>query len=145
MSIKIRPLIEEDFDDWLRLWRGYQAFYGADLKSDEKRLFAALLKPQEDGPFALVVEQDDRLIALTHYLLHKTSWGAAPRCYLNDLFTDPDARGNGAGEALIHAVAKDAKERGADQTYWLTQDFNTTARKLYDRVSELTPFIKYKY
>jgi len=28
--------------------------------------------------------------------------------------------------------------------YWLTQDFNHTARNLYDRVAQLTPFIKYQ-
>jgi len=27
--------------------------------------------------------------------------------------------------------------------YWLTQDFNTEARHLYDRIGVLTSFIKY--
>ena len=28
--------------------------------------------------------------------------------------------------------------------YWLTQEFNATARRLYDRVGRATPFIKYR-
>ena len=49
------------------------------------------------------------------------------------------------GRKLIEAVYAAADANGTPRVYWLTQDFNTTSRKLYDRVSELTPFIKYKY
>ena len=48
------------------------------------------------------------------------------------------------GRALIEAVYGAADERGAPSVYWLTQDFNETARVLYDRVANLTPFIKYQ-
>lgn len=50
----------------------------------------------------------------------------------------------GVGRALIEAVYEAADERGAPSVYWLTQDFNETARVLYDRVANLTPFIKYQ-
>ena len=33
--------------------------------------------------------------------------------------------------------------RGADQVYWLTQEFNYAGRMLYDRVGEKSPFIRY--
>lgn len=36
-----------------------------------------------------------------------------------------------------------ADEKPASQVYWLTQHFNADARLLYDRVADLTPFIKY--
>ena len=29
------------------------------------------------------------------------------------------------------------------EVYWLTQDFNHTARQLYDRIGTKSPFIKY--
>ena len=45
--------------------------------------------------------------------------------------------------ALIKAVYLAADKAGAPQVYWLTQDFNQAARKLYDRVGQLTPFIRY--
>ena len=66
------------------------------------------------------------------------------RCYLEDLFVSPDARGLGAGRALIEAVYAAADAAGADQVYWLTAHSNETARKLYDRVGRLTPFVKYR-
>ena len=47
------------------------------------------------------------------------------------------------GRALIEAVYAEADRRGTPAVYWMTQDFNTTARQLYDRIAKLTPFIKY--
>ncbi|MEP3303835.1 MAG: GNAT family N-acetyltransferase, partial [Roseibium sp.] len=32
---------------------------------------------------------------------------------------------------------------GCPRVYWMTQEFNTEARKLYDRIATLTPFVKY--
>ena len=37
-----------------------------------------------------------------------------------------------------------ADRMGCPSVYWLTQDFNATARKLYDQVAKATPFIKYR-
>ncbi|MGI9368151.1 MAG: GNAT family N-acetyltransferase, partial [Ruegeria sp.] len=48
------------------------------------------------------------------------------------------------GRALIEAVYAEADRQGSPSVYWLTQDFNDTARKLYDRVGKLTPFIRYQ-
>ena len=79
-----------------------------------------------------------------HYLFHPVSWSRSDRCYLEDLFVSPDARGTGAGRALIEAVYGAADAAGANQVYWMTAHDNETARRLYDRVARLTPFIKYQ-
>jgi len=92
----------------------------------------------------LVAELDGQLVGLTHYLFHRHGWTIENTCYLQDLYVDPDIRGTGAGRALIKGVYAAADAAGAPSVYWLTQDFNATARKLYDRVGEKTPFIKYK-
>ena len=63
---------------------------------------------------------------------------------MQDLFVDPAARTAGAGRALIEAVYEKAAEADASEVYWMTQQFNSIARVLYDRVGELTPFIKYR-
>ena len=64
--------------------------------------------------------------------------------YLQDLFTRPETRGTGVGRALIEAVYAAADVNGTPNVYWLTQEFNTTARLLYDRIADVTPFIKYQ-
>ena len=62
---------------------------------------------------------------------------------MQDLYVDPDARGSGVGRALIETVYAAADANGTPSVYWLTQDFNEQARRLYDRVASVTPFIKY--
>ncbi len=84
------------------------------------------------------------MLGFVHYLFHPVTWSADPRCYLEDLFVAEAARGLGAGAALVNGVYAAADARGADQVYWFTQASNTTARKLYDRVGRLTPFVKYR-
>lgn len=53
------------------------------------------------------------------------------------------ARGRGVGEALIQAVSDYAKEQHSSKLYWLTHTDNTTARRLYDRLSCHDGFIVY--
>ena len=66
-------------------------------------------------------------------------------CYLQDLFVDEAARGQGAARALIAAVGDRAREAGSTRLYWLTQDHNAVARALYDKVAKHTGFIRYEY
>ena len=65
-------------------------------------------------------------------------------CYLQDLFAAPEARGTGAGRALIEAVYKASDDAGCPVVYWNTADDNATARVLYDRIARKTEFIKYQ-
>jgi len=86
----------------------------------------------------------DEAVGLANYLYHDSFWEEEERCYLNDLIVLPSARGKGVGEALIEYVFKESQDAGASMLYWTTAHENVVARKLYDRVSELTPFIKYQ-
>jgi GNAT superfamily N-acetyltransferase len=65
-------------------------------------------------------------------------------CYLQDLFTLKKQRRKGIAKALIQAVYEAADANKTSSVYWMTQDFNLGARKLYDQVASLTPFIKYQ-
>ncbi|WP_171207269.1 MULTISPECIES: GNAT family N-acetyltransferase [unclassified Ruegeria] len=141
----IRPLRAEDREAWSKLWRAYLAFYESTV-SDEvyDSTFARLMGEDPQDFSCLVAELDGQLVGLTHFLFHRHAWKVENVCYLQDLFTAPQARGAGVGRALIEAVYAEADHQGAPAVYWLTQDFNETARKLYDRVGKLTPFIRYQ-
>jgi ribosomal protein S18 acetylase RimI-like enzyme len=145
MAVSIRTLKPQDKEAWLPLWRGYLEFYETAV-SDEvtEATWSRIIDPT--GPIRgfCAVDSNGKLIGIVHYLFHPVTWAVADRCYLEDLFVSPDARGSGAGQALIEAVYRAADEVGADQVYWLTAQNNATARKLYDRVAQITPFIKYR-
>ena len=105
--------------------------------------FGRLLGDDPRDFTCLVAEQDGKVIGLTHYLSHRHAWKIEEVIYLQDLYVDPDLRGTGAGRALIEAVYAVADATGSPAVYWLTQDFNTQARQLYDRIAAVTPFIRY--
>ena len=48
------------------------------------------------------------------------------------------------GHALIQAVYEQAKLAGSPRVYWQTQETNSTAMKLYDRVAERSGFVVYR-
>lgn len=144
MSILVRLLTASDRAAWDPLWQGYLTFYEQALGPDViEETWRRLLDPETDM-YGLCAVDSGGMIGIAHFLYHPVTWSIGPRCYLEDLFVAPTARGTGAGRALIEAVYAHADARGADQVYWLTQDFNAEARRLYDRVARLTPFIKYQ-
>ncbi len=144
MTITIRPLKPGDRAAWSELWSAYLAFYETNLPQLVfDTYFDRLLGDDAQDFSCLLAEVDGKVVGLTHYLFHRHGWSIENCCYLQDLYADPSVRGQGIGRALIEAVYKQADIAGAPNVYWLTQDFNHDARKLYDRVGSLTPFIKY--
>ncbi|MDD9742496.1 MULTISPECIES: GNAT family N-acetyltransferase [Marinovum] len=147
MSIEmtIRALRPADRDQWQELWRQYLAFYETELPARiYDSTFQRLLGDDSRDFNGLVALSGDRLVGLTHFLFHRHAWKVEEVCYLQDLYAVPDLRGRGIGRKLIEAVYARADAAGAPSVYWLTQEFNHTARDLYDRIGVLTPFIKYQ-
>ncbi|MDF0602942.1 GNAT family N-acetyltransferase [Psychromarinibacter sp. C21-152] len=142
--ITIRPVAESDRPDWERLWTGYLAFYETSVPPEVyETSFQRLIgnDPQDFSGF--IAEADGKSCGLVHYVFHRHMWKIENVCYLQDLYADPDVRGQGVGRKLIEAVYEAADAAGAPSVYWLTQEFNHAARRLYDRIGTLTPFIKY--
>ena len=83
-------------------------------------------------------------VYLVHYIFHLDTWEIQEVCYLQDLFVIPQNRGKKIGQLLIEGVYERADKYGAPSVYWLTQEFNVPARKLYDQMADLTPFIHYE-
>lgn len=144
MPIEIRPLRPEDEADWRRLWTAYLTYYETAVpEAVYASTLARLLGSDAQDFNGFIALVDGRPQGITHYLFHRHCWKIENTCYLQDLYVDPAARGTGLGRALIEAVYAAADAAGSPAVYWLTQEFNTTARQLYDRVAKVTPFIRY--
>ena len=143
MGIIVRPLSAQDRDRWQPLWDGYNLFYERPNLPREitDATWARFFYPSEPV-FAAVAEVDGKLVGLVHYLYHRSTTSVELVCYLQDLFTAPQARGTGVGCALIEHVYGEAAKAGSRRVYWQTHEDNP-ARKLYDRVAALTPFRRY--
>jgi len=144
-TLQVRPLAETDFDAWLPLWRGYQAFYKTDIPlATTQTTFARFLHPAEPM-FAGLAELHGRVVGLVHCIRHRSCWTVGDYCYLQDLFVDPEVRGAGVGRALIEWAYAQAAAAGCSRVHWLTHETNSEAMKLYDRIASKPGFVQYRH
>ena len=121
-NLIVRFATRQDYDQWLPLWDGYNAFYG------------------RSGTTALAPE----ITRMTWARFFDAYESIEPTCYLQDLFTNEAARGKGVGRALINGVYDQAKLAGSSRVYWQTHETNRTAMQLYDKVAERPGFVIYR-
>lgn len=140
----IRPLMPDDYHAWLPLWQGYLAFYQARLDPKVTEVTWARFHDQDEPVFALGAFDGDRLLGIVHSVKHRATWTEGWYIYLEDLFTVPEARGQGIGRALIEAVYAQADALGAARVYWHTHETNAAGRALYDKVGHNAGFIQYR-
>ncbi|HVN44606.1 MAG TPA: GNAT family N-acetyltransferase [Steroidobacteraceae bacterium] len=146
--MKIRDVARADYDQWLPLWNGYNAFYGRSgptaLPEEVTRTTWTRFFDAGEPVHALVAELEGSLIGLTHYLFHRSTTLLGPICYLQDLYTLPERRRSGVGRALIEVVYGRAQAAGSARVYWQTHESNLTAQRLYEQVAERSGFIVYR-
>ena len=122
MPMAVRPLNVADREAWSPPWQGYLEFYKTELAPEITDFtWSRLLDPVEDMHCLIAENESGEMIGIVHYLYHRVTCAVA------------DSGRPCRGDA-----------RGADQVYWLTQDFNTDGWRLYDRVERVAPFIKYQ-
>lgn len=140
----IRPATQADRTLWQPLFDAYAAFYNTAL-TDQTRDSVWNWIHDPENPFwcDLALAEDGTPLGFVQYQLMHRSLGGSMVCYLSDLFTTPEARGQGIGRALIDHVRSFARDRGLPNVRWLTAEDNTTARALYDTYAPRTPFILY--
>jgi len=141
--IVIKTISETEYDSWYPLWQDYLIFYKTSLKDEITRNNWKRFHDPDEPIIALGAYSDGTLVGFVHYIFHKTNWALKDTCYLQDLYIDPSIRGNGAGRSLIKVVFGDAKKKGSPAVYWLTQEHNENARKLYNKIAGLSGFVHY--
>jgi len=144
----IRKIAPEDKTQWMGLWEGYNAFYGRSGASAlplevSETTWSRFFDPREPVE-ALVASDGSELTGLAHYILHRSTTSIADTCYLQDLFTRPDRRGQGIARRLVEQVCAEARAAGAPRVYWQTHHTNAVARLLYDKMAEDSGFIVYR-
>jgi len=79
----------------------------------------------------LICRRGGRAVGFALYFFTYSTFLGRPSLYLEDLFVLPEERGNGAGRALLRALAKIAVRRGCGRMEWTVLDWNRPAIGFY--------------
>jgi ribosomal protein S18 acetylase RimI-like enzyme len=128
MSVKIRPLEQHDFPDWLPLWDGNNDNTRHEEVTAET--WSRLIDPQS-AVNGLGAWQGNKMVGLVHYILHPTTGAINPVCYMQDLYVPPEQRRQGIARMLVQELAKIGRKEKWARMYWLAETDNEAAQALY--------------
>lgn len=125
----IRPLVFNDFPQWLPLWDGNNLGQRDEAVTTET--WERLSDPENTTVNGLCAERGKALLGMAHYILHPTTGHIRPVCYMQDVYVAPAHRRQGIGKKLVEAIIKQGEKEKWARIYWLTPDNNMEAKALY--------------
>jgi GNAT superfamily N-acetyltransferase len=135
--------VAADRERWGDLFRAYGVFYETDFSDSVLDGVWAWLMDNDHVLNALVAEHDGTIVGIANYRAVPDTFSAGTEWYLDDLFVDPMARGNGAATALIERLKEIAATTNGTLR-WITAADNATAQRVYDRVATKATWVTYE-
>lgn len=134
MHSAIRPATPADLPDIVRLVRELAAYEREpEAATATEADFHAALFPAHGHPttFALVAEDDGRVVGIAVWFLTFSTWNGGNGIWLEDLYVEESHRGRGLGAALLSALAEICVERGWKRLEWTVLKWNTPSIEFY--------------
>lgn len=142
-AFTIRPVNRDDESRWRELFHAYRDFYR--LAADERveaRVWDWLIDAGHETQ-GLVALRGDEIVGIAHYRRFARPSTGTVGVWLDDLFTDPKARGQGVGRALIERLQEIAGDADCSVVRWITASENRRAQGLYDQIATRTHWVTY--
>lgn len=134
----------QDATRWRELYAGYARFYQVPQSEEQRdRVWGWLMDPASEVEGFVVVDAAGAVAGLAHVRPFARPLSATVGGFLDDLYVDAPARGTGAVDALLGALAELAGHRGWSVLRWITANDNYRARAKYDAVAKRTSWITY--
>ena len=131
--MRIQTVTAATFEQVLPLIADYQRFYEATPDEARNRAhFARLLDNHGLGIQFVALDDAGAALGFATIYFPLGSVSARVNCLMNDLYTIPEARGQGVGRALILHCLAYARAQGFDSIFWQTAQSNERAQRLYD-------------
>ena len=131
--LTIRPATIDDTDLILHFVRELAIYEKAEHEAlatpahVHRTLFCA--NPKVHG---LICEAGGTAVGFAVYFFNYSTWLGKHGLYLEDLYVSPEARGLGAGKALLRHLAQLAVARDCGRFEWSVLDWNTPAIDFYE-------------
>lgn len=144
MTVEVRDVAASDREDWFRLWQEWQEhMHGAVPAAVSEQAWVQCLDPGS-GLHALIARSaEGAALGFAHASVAPFAWTGTPILFLQDLFVTPQARGQGAGEALLTSIYALADRLGAAQVFWMVDEENARLQAFYEHHAIRTPYLRY--
>ena len=88
--------------------------------------------------FCDIAEDGGRPVGFALWFYNYSTFRGRAGIYLEDLFVKPEARGGGAGKALLRRLAQRCVEADLGRLEWSVLDWNTPSIEFYDSLGAMT-------
>lgn len=132
MSISIRAARPDDIDTIIAFIRALAEYerLAHEVKADRATLFNHLFGPRSMAE-VLIADSDGAPVGFALFFHNFSTFEGRPGIYLEDLFVAPEARGSGAGKALLQRLARLTLERDCARLEWSVLDWNEPSIAFY--------------
>ena len=93
---------------------------------------------------SICFELDDKIVGIAHYRTMPRPIKGQYIGFLDDLFVEPEFRGQKIAQKLISHLKSLSKANNWDGIRWITHSSNENAKKLYDKIANNTGFELYE-
>lgn len=131
-GLRIRPATPDDVPLILRFIRELADYERLlhEVVATEERLRDTLFGARPAAE-VVIAEAEGEPLGFALFFHNYSTFLAQPGIYLEDLYVRPEARGRGAGRALLAHLARLARERGCGRLEWWVLDWNEDALRFY--------------
>ena len=140
----IRKLERKDKENWIKLYCGYAKFYKVSMNNEVLNTLWSWIHDDNHIVKGICYELEDKIVGIAHYRTMPRPIKGQYICFLDDLFVEPEFRGQKIGQKMIGHLKSISKANNWDGIRWITHSSNKTAKILYDKIARNTGFELYE-
>jgi len=140
----IRKLERNDKKNWIKLYCGYAKFYKVQMNQEILDTLWEWIHNEIHDVNAICYEFDGKIVGIAHYRTMPRPIKGQYICFLDDLFVEPEFRGQKIAQKLISHLKSLSKDNNWDGIRWITHSSNENAKKLYNKIANNTGFELYE-
>ena len=140
----IRNLRQADFEVWSNLYRDYAKFYKVPMNTDILDTVWIWVHDKNHVVNGICYEFEGKIVGIAHYRAIPRPLKGQYMGFLDDLFVEPNYRGQKIAKKLIEHLKSLSKTNNWHGIRWITHSSNENAKKLYDKIANNTGFDLYE-
>ena len=140
----IRNLEQKDKENWAKLYNSYADFYKVPMNKGTLDTLWSWIHDENHNVKAICFELEGKIVGIAHYRTMPRPIKAQYIGFLDDLFVEPEFRGQKIAQKIISHLKSLSKDNNWNGIRWITHSSNKNAKKLYDKIANNTGFELYE-